>query len=238
MASLEASLGLALFRREMPGLKPTAQGEVLLRSARVIEDAMLGFARQAHGANTQLRGPITATMSLSMAVGLAPSLAAFARQWPEVILTVKTTTDRADLKAMEADVAIRALSVGTHPDPSLVGRGTAVLNEAAYGSEGVEGGIASSDDPNWAAGTPFPDLPVRFVMPEVALRFEACRLGMGMAMLPCFLGDRHIPRRSEPAPLYKFWVLVHPDLRRNPRLKAFREAMVESITVHADQLRG
>lgn len=80
-------------------------------------------------------------MSVSMEVGLAPSLAAFARQWPEVILTVKTTTDRANLKAMEADVAIRALPVGTPPDPSLVGRKTAVLNEAASGSEGVESGL-------------------------------------------------------------------------------------------------
>jgi DNA-binding transcriptional LysR family regulator len=238
VASLEASLGFRLFQSDAPGLHPTVQGQELLRAAEQVEEAMSSFARQARAADSHLRGPLTATMSISMAVGLAPALAAFSEAWPEIVLTVDTSTTIADLSAMEADVAIRAVPVGQTPDPSLVGRRAARVFRAAYGVDGAAGWIASLDRPGWVRHTPFPDEPVRGVMPSVALRLEACKLGMGMAMLPCFMADPHLPRLSDPEPLFDIWVLVHPDLRRNPRLKLFRDAMVTAIADHADELQG
>lgn len=238
VASLEGALGFRLFHSETPGLQLTAPGQELLAATRGVENAMAGFARQARAADTHLRGPITVTMSLSMAVGLAPAIGAFARRWPEVVLTVNTSTDRANLWAMEADVAIRAVPAGTSPDPSLVGQSVATVTHAAYAKDGVDGWIASSGDPSWVADTPFPDESVRLIMPEVVLRLEACRQGLGMAMLPCFIGDPHLPRLSDPSPQLDIWVLVHPDLCRSPRLKAFRDAMVTAISGYTDRLKG
>ena len=238
VASLEASLGFRLFQSATAGLRPTVQAQELLLAARGVEDAMTGFVRQARAADTHFRGPMTATMSVNTALGLAPALTSFAKRWPEIVLTVHTSTDFADLGAMEADVAIRGLPMDSSTDPSLVGKRAATAYHAAYGIEDVEGWIASDDDPSWPSRTPFPDLPVRSVMPEIALRLEACRLGLGMAMLPCFLGDSHLPRRSKPTPFLDIWVLVHPDLRRNERLKLFRDEMIKAISEHSEQLRG
>ncbi len=106
-------------------------------------------------------------------------------------------------------------------------------SHAAYGAPSAESWIASSPDPDWPLRTPFPDLPVRFVMPELSLRLEACRRGLGLAILPCLLAGPELPRRSEPEHGYDIWVLVHPDMRHNPRLKLFRDAMVEAIQARA-----
>ena len=238
LAALEAALGFTLFQRETPGLQPTPQGQTLLAAMPDVERAMARFAREARAADDRLRGPIRATMSYSVAVGLAPAIRDFAEAWPDITLTVETTTDFANLGALAADVAIRGLAPGSLPDLSLAGRKAAGVNVAVYGAADAEGWIASSPEPSWRAGTPFPELPVRVVMPEVSLRLEACRLGMGLAVLPCFVADPHLPRRSAPELGLELWVLVHPDMRRSPRLKRFRDAMVEAIRARSDALRG
>jgi DNA-binding transcriptional LysR family regulator len=214
VAALEAATGLRLFQRDVTGLKPTAAGQALLEAVGDIEQA------------------------IATALGLAPAMAAFADAWPEIALTVDTRSEFVDLQKMEADVAIRCVPAGSQPDPALAGRRAVVASQCVYGGPDARCWIASAPDPAWPASTPFPDLPVRFVIPEVSLRLEACRLGMGMAVLPCFAADRHLPRRSDPEPGYEIWVLVHPDLRQNPRLKLFRDAMVEALQAEALALRG
>lgn len=238
LASLEAATGFRLFQRDVPGLQPTMEGQELLEAVREVEQAMGGFARRARAADARAKGPIRATMSISTALGLAPAFAAFSKAWPEIALIVDTRVDFADLRAMEADVAIRGMVRGSRTDPSLAGRRAVVASQATYGAADADCWIASSPDPEWPSSTPFPDLPVRFVMPEVSLRLEACRLGMGMAVLPCFVADPHLERQSPPEEGYEVWVLVHPDMRQNPRLKLFRDAMVEALQSHAEALRG
>lgn len=239
LASLEAAVGFPLFQRDTPGLQPTLQGQALLLAVQGVEGAMSGFARQARAADDRLRGPIRATMSYSVAVGLAPAIRAFSRRWPDITITIDTTTEFANLGALAADVAIRGVPSGTQPDASLAGRRAATVSVAVYGTEAsADCWIASSSEPDWHSRTPFPELPVRLVIPEVALRLEACRLGMGLAVLPCVVADPHLPRRSGPEPGLELWVLVHPDMRRNPRLKLFRDAMVEAIRERSDALSG
>lgn len=229
VASLEAATGFKLFQRDVPGLKPTLEGLELLKAASEAERVMEGFARRARAADAAVRGPITATMPISVALGLAPALEAFSTAWPEISLTIDTRPGFADLGAMEADVAIRAVSPKRQLDPSLAGRKAAVARQAVYGSPESRCWIASTPNPTWATSTPFPELPIRFVMPEPVLRLDACRRGLGLAILPCFVADPHLPRQSEAMDGYSLWVLVHPDMRDNPRLKLFREAMVQAL---------
>ena len=44
--------------------------------------------------------------------------------------------------------------------------------------------------------------------------------------------------RTEPAEDFDIWVLVHPDLRANPRLRLFRDEMVDALVSIEDALRG
>jgi len=66
----------------------------------------------------------------------------------------------------------------------------------------------------------------------------ASAAGMGLTFLPCFLGDPHLARRTEPVLTFDIWVLVHQDFRRTPRLRLFRDAMVEAIRAKRDRLEG
>jgi DNA-binding transcriptional LysR family regulator len=61
---------------------------------------------------------------------------------------------------------------------------------------------------------------------------------MGLTMLSCFFAEPKLRRRSKPVPHFDLWVLVHPDLRRSPRLRVFRDAMVDAIKAHRRRLEG
>lgn len=238
LASLEAATGFRLFQRGEPGLQPTREGRELLEAAAAVESAVASFARQARSARAPTEGPITVSLAVSMAVGLAPAIAEFVEAWPDVLVTLDTRRDFVDLAALEADVAIRAYARGNEADPSLAGRCAASVNQAIYGLPGVKAWIASAADPDWVRRTPFPDLPVRLVVPDAVARLEACRLGIGLAELPCIQADPHLPRLSAPEHGYDIWVLVHPDMRHNPRHKRLRDAMVDALRARSELLAG
>lgn len=238
LASLEAATGVRLIQRGVPGLRPTREGRELLEAAGDVEEAVARFARCVRSAQAPTEGPITVSMAVSMAVGLAPAVAAFVEAWPDVLVTIDTRRDFVDLAALEADVAIRAYARGSEPDPSLAGRHAGTANQAVYGLPGVQTWIASSADPDWVRGTPFPDLPVRLVIPDAVVRLEACQQGIGLAELPCIQADPHLPRLSTPEHGYDIWVLVHPDMRHNPRHKRLRDAMVDALRARSELLAG
>lgn len=73
---------------------------------------------------------------------------------------------------------------------------------------------------------------------DVMLQLAACKAGLGLAWLPCFLADGELPRLSEPEPAVDIWVIVHPDLRHSARLRVFRDAMVDALKRHQARLRG
>jgi DNA-binding transcriptional LysR family regulator len=75
-------------------------------------------------------------------------------------------------------------------------------------------------------------------MNDLKLQRSACAAGMGLTMLPCFFAEPLLERCTEPVPAFDIWVLVHPDLKRNARLRIFRDAIVEAIKKHGPRLRG
>jgi DNA-binding transcriptional LysR family regulator len=63
---------------------------------------------------------------------------------------------------------------------------------------------------------------------------EAVRAGIGLAPLPCFLGDananlvRVTPPMTEMAS--NLWLLTHPDLRQMPRVRAVLDAIADFLS--------
>ena len=238
LSALEAATGVALFHRGVDGLHPTLDGQELLDAAVEVERSMHAFARRARAADSGARGPVSVTVTAPIAWLLARDFAEFAEAWPDIDLMVKTGSDFADLGQTQADVAIRVIVGDTKLDESLAGRRAAESAMATYGQDGATHWIASKPGPQWVKRTAFPDLPVLCVMGDVAVRHRLCRDGFGLAEIPCFIADPDIPRRSDPVGIADVWVLVHPDLRRNARLKLFRDAMVAAIQRHGPLLRG
>ncbi|MCL7943656.1 LysR substrate-binding domain-containing protein [Marinobacter sp. ATCH36] len=61
----------------------------------------------------------------------------------------------------------------------------------------------------------------------------AVRNGSEVAVLPCYLGDSdaYLKRLTNPLPELSvpLWILIHPDLRRVSRIKAFTDTMADYI---------
>ena len=240
LGALEEQLGLKLFERRRDGLHPTLEADALRDAAEEVERAVHALGRVAQAADPALRGPIRVTAPDIIASDLLmPDISAFQKRWPEIELHLSMSYAVADLDKREADVAIRAVPCGRRPSEHLTGRKAGTSYQAIYG-EGDHwiGWKGEAEDRPWIRETPFPDLPVRGAFNDPVLQRVACADGLGLTLLPCFFAEPMLQRRSTPKAHFDLWVLVHPDLRRSPRLRAFRDAMVEAIIRHRPRLEG
>lgn len=106
VASIERSLGVALFERRHRALALTAEGEMFLRE---ITTHLEGIARAAESVGSVRRPPgLTVTTTVSFAsLWLVPRLARFRARRPDLEVYVSADDRTVDLARGEVDVAIR-----------------------------------------------------------------------------------------------------------------------------------
>jgi len=240
LSALEQRMGLKLFERRPDGLHATAEAMALVAPAEAVERAMLAMSRATHGADPNLRGVVRVTVPAIVASDLLmPDFVAFMQRWPQIDLEISGGYHLSNLAEREADVAIRFMPHGEAPNPELTGHMVGTAYVAAYGEGDCWiGHRGAALDAEWVRESGFPDLPVRGAIIDGACKRAACAAGMGMAVLPCFMAEPLLERRSEAKPGLDIWVLVHPDLRRNPTLRAFRTAMIKALKRHKPRLEG
>jgi DNA-binding transcriptional LysR family regulator len=238
---LEARLGLRLFDRLPKRWILTAEGEQLLAHARRVEDEALSFARAGMGAGT-LRGVVRVSAPPALAATLLiPRLAALRARWPAITIEVIAEVRHADLYRREADLALR---LSRPEEPGLAGRPLAQMGYGLYAApawfarpegewEFVGYGEAIKDTPQqlwldrFAAGRPY-----AFWSNDAQAMLAACRAGLGVSLLPHFLGrgdglavhPDHRQVLSRPV-----WLVVHPDVRRSPRVTLVAELLAELL---------
>lgn len=255
ITAFEKELGVRLFERLPNGYFTTAAGEEMMRAAERMEDAVNDADRVLAGRDAKLCGTIRVSVSGALATYvLMPDITAFNQAHPEIRLEILTTFDMPDLARREADVAIR---ISNDPPDDLVGRRVVKVARAAY--------VGKQNLPhvkNSAPGLPlswigwslepssrqlfeesnYSDLPVDTIISDPYTTVRALRCGMGMSILPCFMGD------SEPE-LYRMppgnlliqtdlWVLTHQDLRNAARIQIFTNFLVEALSRQRDLLEG
>ena len=255
---LESSLGVRLFDRDFTGYRPTAAGETLMTSALAAEDALLTADRQLHGQDAKLTGEIRITTSDILAnYFLMPDLTEFSNQYPDIELSLSVSYDLFDLSRREADVAIRFMRLGTSPPEDLVGRKLITGTSCYYASEQylkthdpwsadtTARWVGWGDEepfPDWVKNSAFPNVPAVGDFGNVMVQATAARAGLGLTVLPCFVGDSiadivRIPG-CEPYDNYDIWMLSHPDLRDTARHRIFRTFVAESFAARRDVLYG
>lgn len=254
MVSLEKRLGARLFDRRSTGYTLTPAGEDVLAIAEGVERDLDSLERRVLGHDQRLSGHIRLTTADFLATHLLmPSLAEFTRLYPDIELEVVSTYEVLDMSKREADVALRFTS---RPPEHLVGRKLATLATAAYASAGylerhglgvdsTASWIGSEHNlrrPRWVTDSDYPQLPVRGSFESLLLQLEAAKTGMGIAMLPCLVGDsepnlRRLPR-SEPRPSHDLWFLTHRDVRTTARLRAFTDFLTAAVTRERARLEG
>lgn len=237
LKAAEDSLGTRLFDRSAKGLSITQPGEVLLPHAEGMERRMLEVQRQLTGLDAAPTGVVRFSLPPSFAQGLfAPILAAFSAQYPDIRVDVIGTNRISDLARQEADVSLRAAH---HVEEDLVGRRLVDYVVAAFATPAYvdahpdlmategEGAhwIGWGGDDNWIASSPLPKAKARHSLPEIFMQTRAAAQGLGIAWVPAVLGDGEPDLIRVPGvpvvPGRSIWILLHSDLRRTARVRAF-----------------
>ena len=254
---LEESLGTRLFDRSRTGLALTAPGEQLVDAAERMESEAHAIGRQIAGQDSSPAGPIRVSIPPVLAFRyLSPLLARFADTYPEIDVDVNISNTFKDLGRLESDVSVR---VAREVDDDVVGRRLIQYKKGVYASPGYlatrpslkvgDGSDAAwigwGDDqerPAWLLASPFPKARIRHSIREAVMQADAAAEGMGLTYLPCFIGDsnpmlRRVPN-VEPVLDRSIWLLLHGDLRKTARVRAFVDFMATEILKDRGLLLG
>ena len=255
--AFEELQNIRLFERLATGYVLTLEGEELVGTARSIDDLVVTLERRIAGHDLKLEGVIRLTTTDTfMTSVLAPPLASFKQKHPRITIELTLTNSRLNLTKRDADVAIRPAKELPAP---LVGRRAAVVGFAIYGSVDYLRAHSSdvmNEDQAWLAGDEvLVNSPVsswmRRHVPEARIAFRAdsyvalqhaAAAGLGLAALPCCLGDQTPGLKPVRSPLDQLqtglWVLTHRDLADAARIRAFTDHMHDALSADQPRLRG
>lgn len=243
LAAVEAAVDAQLFERSRSGYVPTPAGLAMVEAAERMETDVARFGREVLGRTLTPSGELRITAPAGFVTDLLmPFLARFREAYPDVRLDVVMSEEALNLSRRDADVAIRATS---NPPANLVGRRLSGIAWAVYGRHDRLQDNAYRT--RWVAlGAQVADgrfarmLRDRSDVREIALQLnavtglrEAVLAGIGIGILPCYIGDRcpDLCRLEEPEPANAsdLWLLTHPDLRHAMRVRAFMDFMADAI---------
>lgn len=250
--SLEAHVGVALFRRLNPGLELTAEGERYLESVnRALGELRKAQERFARPGSGPLR--VSALQSFTES-WLIPHLAEFEHAHPGVELQVAATLRYADFERDPVDVAIR---FGTGPwgglhsepivdleyfpvcSPELLTGKSALREPAGLRSQTL---IHLSQTPeawsDWLREAGFPDLkPKRSVTYDhVSIALSAAEAGRGVALSSRFLCEPRLVAKRLSMPFditvpsrSTYHLVCRPEGLEDPRIVALRDWLVDAL---------
>lgn len=248
IAQAEQRLGVKLFNRMQTGLSPTQAGQEACASAEKIEQDIFDLSRTIAARDAVLKGPLTITApQLLIEAQIADIADKFIAQYPGIDIVVNASNEILNLHKREADIAIR---VSNHPAEGLYGRVAARQKRGFYGSHEYLARYkerAESSNPeidyvafSWWGDKPLKDLQQYFshvrtsvVVDDMIAMQSMVRAGLGIGRMPCFVGDGDpkLTRVPELAlePYLDIWVLSHPDLKHNARVRRFMSFCADEI---------
>jgi DNA-binding transcriptional LysR family regulator len=240
LATLEAELGVPLFYRTTTGYLLTPHGQNAVAQAEAMERAALALAARAREGSGLMAGRVRVAMAPEFASHwLAPQLASFRQQYPDIQLQILVGTRQRDLARGEAELAVQA------PRPrqqGLLAVRIARTSTGLYVSKGL------ARDIRWKVSTPetLRDLPLltytsafqilqdarwfqsTLAMATVALETNsthalvaAAEAGSGIAVLPRFVARTcaDLVAISDDVAALDVWLITHPEFRRDPKVR-------------------
>lgn len=229
----------------------TAQGEPISRLAREIEERMQAIRRVATGLSSELNGLVRLTTTEGVGAFLvAPLLAELSRNLPDIDLAFMAADTNLSLAHREADIALR---FGLPETGHIVGRRVANISYHLYATPEYVAKY-KNDDYGFitgpAAQNVLPGLHgmlhllenrrVNFRTNSMTSRWQAARTGLGVALLPRFMGDPtpELVRVSIDAPptIRELWVLTHRDVKDVPRIRAAANFLYDRIVERRHEL--
>lgn len=254
--AIEKKLAVRLFDRQPTGYAMTEAGELIKRSAERIDEEVMALSRELLGKDLRLQGSIRITAPEGVALRLlAPHLAAFCKQHPDINLELIATSSPLRLSKREADLAVR---VTNKPPDNYIGREVCKCRHGIYASpdylennKGLslddhlwvmfEDSFEISPLPSWRKKF-YPKSRVVFSSNNTLAVIDAAKRGLGVTLLPCFLGDRDpglVRTIHTPVELnFSLWILIHPDLRHTARIKALMTYLLGELEKEKSAIEG
>ena len=260
LAVLEECIGYKLVERHPTGYQLSELGEELLSYAEGVEQAVTAFERRLASSDKGFTGTVRVTCPEALVNTLmTPLVDAFHARYPGLRVDLIVAERFLDLSKGEADIAIRG---GEPRDDVLIGRKIAENPWAVYASRSyIERhgrpiqpkdindhaiidfgrGIANLHLGKWLR-TVAPRAKVAAYSDTVIGLLMVVKSGAGLAILPVQLGDpeKDLIRVIDPLPelMSQVYLLVHPDLRKTPRVRAFIDFVVSEIDAYRPLLSG
>lgn len=256
IAQLEGRLGVQMFEKLPSGYRLTEAGEDVVELAEQMEASSNRLETRIFGRDQGIRGLLRVTLAPTLATHLLmPDFAEFARLHPDIEMEILPSGELANLTNREADVAIRV----------VYDRQTLPLN--LHGLKGPElfGGVYMSRDrlAEWRTGAPDPirwivvsqngisdwaregevhAAGVPFKTTDGETQIAAVRQGLGMTILPCFVGDADpLLVRAPGSGLHMhgtLWLLTQGETRKTKRVRLFTEFVSRRLAAYAPLLAG
>jgi DNA-binding transcriptional LysR family regulator len=256
LASFEATFGgPTLFDRLPEGLRLNAAGEALVAAAEELESAALALERRRAAASPALSGTVRVSvgewgggflarhLDQSSETGLPPTLT----------LELVESWETANLARRDADLALRhGVPEGGNLYVSKVGViACAVYRRHDGEHDPLQGAtwVTYPEEQCHLVSARWVDEQLRDNAGRVALRAStlplrtaAVRAGIGVGLLPCYVGDTDplLERITPPVTELgaEYWVIVHRDLRRAARVRAVIDWIRRVFDERRDELAG
>jgi DNA-binding transcriptional LysR family regulator len=239
LAAIEQRLGARLFDRQPGGYVPTAAGEAVIRLAEQLDGEVVELERRLAGQDLRPSGTVRITTTDTLVAMLVPILARFRDLYPEILLELIPASQFFNLSKRDADVALRP---SLEPPAELYGRRVARIAFAPYAARtyidsvggrgldsahrwlGLDDSLSHIEPHRWLREQ-VESQQIVFSASSFLALVHAARAGMGVALLPCYIGDEEteLARVSPPiaALATDLWLLVHNDVRNAARVRAF-----------------
>jgi DNA-binding transcriptional LysR family regulator len=256
IGQIEEKLGVRLFDRRRDGYVPTAAGEAVVALTEQMDQDIVALERKLSGEDLRPSGTVRVTTTDTLISMVTPLCGKFRETYPEICVELVTGNQFLNLSRRDADVALRP---SPHPPENLHGRRIASIAFAVYGSRrylassggsdlsranawiGLDETLSHLSAHKWLRDS-IPAEWVSFRASSFLAVLDAAMAGMGLALLPCNLADSNpsLVRASDPIPevATDFWLLVHEDLRRTARVRAFTDFIYAELVKLRPQIEA
>ncbi|WP_310620485.1 LysR family transcriptional regulator [Flexibacterium corallicola] len=255
--ALEALYKVQLFNRTRNGMSLTEAGEALLPMAEEAEILVLRAQRRLEGLDKTEAGTVRFSMPSILAHDvIAPILARFSEQYPEIDLEVRLTDRMENINRLETDVSLRVsyevnedviarklyqVVTGIYAHEDYIEKN---FKNAGEGGEGLRwlgwGPLAPAS--TWIPGSPFPRAEESHSIEEGLMHLSMVRNKCGMTALPVIFEKLYPELQRVPGtPLTAsrpIWILLHSDLRRTTRIRRFVDFLASELLKIKKDMQG
>ncbi|GJJ05545.1 LysR family transcriptional regulator [Duganella rhizosphaerae] len=254
IAAAEKSLKLRLFIRDNTGYQLTDAGQVFVQHGEAVYGNVQSMLQASSQEADATAGPVNITsIDFLFDYWLLEHVPALHAQHPQLQLTLQAENQNLSFTRREADFALRLGKPGE--DAALVMRKLGDLGFAVYGHArfadtpracwgtqpwiAYDDALAATGEMRWLAQMD-PQPRIALKVNSLSTMVRACRAGVGMALLPCIMGQQEgLVRIGGGVEVQRdIWLLSHRDAGSIARFKTVSTWLSQLYAGSQDLLCG